>query len=58
MSLFPAVFALRDPRVHIHSPDSYYVFTDVEASIDEYLGIAPALDIPYVDLHDGHVGFG
>jgi len=58
VSLFPAVFALRDPRVHVRSPDSCYVFTDIEASIDEHLGIAPALNVPYVDPHDGHVGFG
>jgi len=55
---FPAVFAPRDPRVHVRSPDSCYVFTNIEASIDEHLGIAPALNIPYVDLHDEHVGFG
>ena len=58
VSPFPAVFTLRDPRVHVYSSDSCYVFTDVEASIDEHLGIASALDVPYVDPHDGHVRFG
>ena len=58
MSPFLVVFALRDPRVHVRSPDSCYVFTDVKASIDEHLGIVPALDVPYVDPHDGHVEFG
>jgi len=58
VSPFPVVFALRDPRVHVHSLDSCYVFTNVEALIDEHLGIASTLNVPYVDPYDGHVRFG
>jgi len=58
VSPIPAVFTLRDLRVYIHSPDSCYVFTDVEALINEHLGIAPTLNVPYVNPHDEHVRFG
>jgi len=55
---FPAVLALRDPRVHVHSLDGNNVLSYVEASINEHFGIAPTLNVPYVNSHNGHVGFG
>ena len=58
MSLFPAVLALRDPRIHVHFLDSSDILSYVEALINEHFGIAPTLNIPYVDPHNGHVGFG
>jgi len=58
MSPFPAVLALRDPRVHICSLDGSDVLSYVEASINEHFGIAPTLNVPYVDPHNRHVRFG
>ena len=58
MSPFPAVLALRDSWVHVCSPNGSNVLSYVEAPVDEYLGISPTLNIPYVDLYYGHVGFG
>jgi len=58
MSLFSAVLALRDPRVHVCFPDGSNVFFYVEASINEHFGIAPTLNVLYVNPHNGHVGFG
>jgi len=55
---FPAILALGDPWVHICSPDSSNVLSYIEAPIDEHLGIGPTLNIPYIDLYDGHVGLG
>jgi len=57
MSPFPAVLALRDPRVHVYSPDGNDVLSYIEALINEHFGIAPTLNIPYVDPHNEHVGF-
>ena len=58
MSPFPAVLALRDPRVHVHSLDCNNVLSYIEALINEHFGVAPTLNIPYVDPHNGHVRFG
>ena len=58
MSLFPAVLALRDSRVHVCSLDSSDILSYVEALINEHFGVAPTLNVPYVDPHNGHVGFG
>jgi len=58
MSPFPAVLALRDPRVYVYSPDGNDVLSYIEALINEHFGIAPTLNIPYVDPHNEHVGFG
>jgi len=55
MSPFPTVFALGHPWVHICSLDCCNVFTNIKTSIDEHLGIAPALNIPDINLHDKHV---
>jgi len=58
MSPFPAVLALRNPRVHVRSPDSSDVLFYIETLINEHFGVASTLNVPYVDLHNGHVGFG
>ena len=51
-------FSLRDPRVHVCSPDGSDILSYIEALINEHFGIAPTLNVPYVNSHNGHVGFG
>jgi len=55
---FPAVLVLGNSWVHVCSPDSSDVLSNVKAPVDEHLGICPTLDIPNIDLYNGHVGFG
>jgi len=56
MSPLPAVFALGDSRVHVCSSNSSNVVADVEAPINEYFSIMTALNIPYINPDDCHVG--
>jgi len=58
VSPFPAVLALGDSWVHVHSPDGSNVLSYIKAPVDEHLGIGPALDVLYIDLYNGHVRFG
>ena len=44
--------------LHCCSLDGNDVLFYVEASINEYFGVAPTLNVPYVDPHNRHVGFG
>jgi len=58
VSPFPTILALEDTRVHVCSTDSCNKLADVEAPVNEHFSTAPALDIPNVDPHNGHVGLG
>ena len=58
VSPFPAVLVLGNSWVHVRSPDGSDILSYVKAPDDEHLGIGPALDIPYIDPYNGHVGFG
>jgi len=55
---FPAVLILGNSWVHICSLDSSDILSNIEAPVDEHLGICPALDVPNIDPYDGHVRFG
>ena len=55
---FLAILTLGNPWVHVCSPYSSDVLSYIEAPIDEHLGVGSALDIPYIDPYDGHVGLG
>jgi len=56
MSPPPAVFALGDARVHVCSPDSGNVIADIEAPVNEHFSILTALNVPYINPDDRHVG--
>ena len=58
MSSFLAVLTLGDSWVHVCSLDGSDVLSYIKASVDEHLGVGPTLDVPYIDLYNGHVGFG
>jgi len=58
VSPFPAILALGNSWVHVHSPDGSNVFSYVEAPVDEHLGVGLALDVPYINPYNGHVRFG
>ena len=57
MSPFPAILALGNTRVHVHSPDSCDVVTNIEAPVDKHFSILSTLYVPYINLDNGHVGF-
>jgi len=56
MSPLPAVFALGNSRVHVCSPDSSNVVADVEAPINEHFSVMTALNVPYINPDNCHVG--
>jgi len=58
MSPFPTILALGDTRVHVCSADSCNKLADIEVPVNERFSTAPALDVPNVDPHDGHVRLG
>jgi len=57
MSPFPAIFALGNTRVHVRSPDSCDVVTNVEAPVDKHFSALSTLYIPYINPDNGHVRF-
>ena len=58
VSPFPAILALRNSRVHVHTTNSGDVIAYVEAPVDEKFSIFTTLDIPDVNPNDGHIGLG
>jgi len=58
VSPFPAVLALENSWVYVRSLDGSDVLSYVKAPVDEHLGVGPTLDVPYIDLYNGHVRFG
>ena len=58
MSPFPAILALRDSWVHIHTPNCGNIVAYIEAPVNEEFRIFTALYIPDVNPNDGHIGLG
>jgi len=52
MSPLPAVFTLRDARVHVSSLNGGNILPYVEAPINKAFGLTPALNILYIDPND------
>jgi len=52
MSLSPAVFALRDTRVHVSSSNGGNILLYVEAPINKAFGLTSTLNILYINLND------
>jgi len=46
MSPFPAVFALRNTRVHVGSPNGRDVVANIKAPIDKRFYVIATLDVP------------
>jgi len=57
MTLFPAIFTLWNPKVHVSISNSYNEPTNIEASVNKSLGSTAALNIPYINPNDHHVWF-
>ena len=55
ISSLSAVLALKDAWVHVSTPNSSNVVFYVEASVNELFSLATTLDIPYVNLDNGHI---
>ena len=49
--------ALRYSRVHINISNCSNVTPYIKVSVDESFDITTALDIPYIKLDNGHIGF-
>ena len=52
ISPLPAIFALRDTRIHIGTPNGSDVLSNIEVSVDETFNLTPTLDIPDVKPYD------
>jgi len=52
MSPSPAVFALKDTRVHVGSSNGGNILPHIETPINKALGLTPTLNIPYIDPND------
>ena len=57
MSLFPVVFTLENFWVHVSSMNGSNVASDIEASINQHLGIRTALEIPDIYLNNDYIRF-
>ena len=57
MTLFPAVFALRNTGVHICSPNCSDIVANVKAPIDKHFSVKSTLDIPNINPNNSHVRF-
>jgi len=55
MTPFLAVLALEYSWVHIHTPNSCYVASDIEAPVDQFFSFITALNIPNVKPDNAHV---
>jgi len=55
VTLFPAIFTLQNPRVHVSISNSRDELTDIEASVNEGLGFTATLDVPYINPNNHHV---
>ena len=53
--LFPAVLTLQHARVYIGTIDCSSIASNIEASVDDLLGVRPILYIPDVKPDDSHV---
>ena len=58
MTLFPTIFAQKNPRVHVCSMNSHDEAANIESSINDSFCFQSVLYVPYVDLDNGHVQFG
>jgi len=54
----PAVLALRNIWVHIHTSNDSNKTTNVEAAIDDVLYQRTTLGIPDINPNYSHIGFG
>jgi len=54
---FPAIFTLRDSRIHVCSSNRCDMVAHIEAPVNEKFSVLPALHIPDVNPNDGHIGF-
>ena len=57
VTLLPTILALRNTWVYICTLYSSDEGSNVEASIDDFLGIRLTLSVPNINPNDGHVGF-
>jgi len=55
VTLFPAIFALRNSRVHVSTSDNSNIFTNIDALVDEAFGPATTLNIPNVYPNDKYI---
>jgi len=53
--LFPAVLTLQHARVYIGTTNCSSIASNIEASVDDLLGVRPILYIPDVKPDDSHV---
>ena len=52
---FPAVLTLQHTRVYVGTTDCSSIASNIEASVDDLLGVRPILCIPDVEPDDSHV---
>ena len=54
---FPAIFALWNSRIYVHTLNYGDVISNIEASVDEHFYIWSVLGIPYIDPNNCHIRF-
>ena len=54
---FPAVFALRDARIHVSTSNCGNMLTYIKSSVNLTLGFSTILGVPNVNPDDSHVRF-
>ena len=57
MFLLPAILALGNSRIYIHTSDDYNIAPNIERPINNIFSIKPTLNILYVYSDNRHIRF-